>query len=333
VDEAFMIGRVPKPPGRDGRRGHGRRWVLAALLVCAPVGAAASVEIVTLTSVEAEPYTVAFRAFQDALSRQGQQVQIKEYLLKEGAAKERILAEIRSRPPSLILAMGSTATSLAHAQLKEVPIVFCMVLNPIASGLVQSMQSSGNNLTGASLDIPVKLQFEALQSVLPSARRVGVLYNPRETEKVVAPAAKTAATLGLELVTLPVTSPEEVQEMVEALPKKKIDALWSVADSTVFASSRSVEFLLRRTLEARIPVMGLSPTFVKAGALLALSVDYKDVGLQCGEQAALVLAGQAPSSLPITVPRKVTLYINLNVARAIGLTLADRILDKAVLLK
>jgi len=308
-------------------------WGLSGLLVVAPVGAAASAQIVTLTSVEAEPYTMAFRAFQDALSRQGQKVQIKEYVLKEGASKERILAEIRERPPSLVLTMGSSATSLVRGQVKEVPVVFCMVLNPLASGLVQSMQSSGSNLTGASLDIPVKLQFEALQGVVPSVRRVGVLYNPKETEKVVAPAVKTATALGLELVAIPVTSPEEVQEMVDALPRKKIDALWSVADSTVFSSSRSAEFLLRRTLEARIPVMGLSPAFVKAGALLALSVDYKDVGLQCGEQAAQVLAGQLPSSLPITVPRKVTLYVNLNVARAIGITIPSQVLDRAVVLK
>jgi putative ABC transport system substrate-binding protein len=313
-------------------RRSGGPWWLAALVALAPGRAGAS-EIVTLTTVEAEPYTVALRAVQDVLSQQGHRVPLKEYVLKEGPARERILAEIRERPPVLVLTMGSTATSLARAQVKDVPIVFCMVLNPLASGLVQSMQSSGNNLTGASLDIPAKLQFEALRSALPSAKRVGVLYNPKETEKVVAPAVRAAAALGIELVTLPVASAEEVQETVDALPRKKIDALWAVADSTVFSSSRSAEFLLRRTLDAKIPVMGLSPAFVKAGALLALSADYKDVGQQCGEQAAQVLAGQAPSSLPITVPRKVTLYVNVNVARSIGTTIPERVLDSAVLLK
>jgi putative ABC transport system substrate-binding protein len=76
--------------------------------------------------------------------------------------------------------------------------------------------------------------------------------------------------------------------------------------------------------------MGLSPEFVKLGALLALSVDYKDIGLQCGEQAAQVLQGSAPASLPITVPRKVTLHINLNVARVIGLRVPASALEKAV---
>jgi putative ABC transport system substrate-binding protein len=205
-----------------------------------------------------------------------------------------------------------------------------MVLNPQAGGLVQSLQSSGNNLTGASLDIPVKLQFEALQSVVPSVKRIGVFYNPVETEKVVQPAAKVAASMGLELVTIPMSPPEQLQDLADALRSRRLDALWSVADSTVFASSRSVDFLLRRTLDARIPFMGLSPEFVKAGALLALSVDYKDIGLQCGEQAAQVLQGSAPSSVPITVPRKVMLHINLNVARAIGLRVPPPVLEKAV---
>ena len=79
--------------------------------------------------------------------------------------------------------------------------------------------------------------------------------------------------------------------------------------------------------------MGLSPAFVKAGALLALSVDYKDVGVQCGELAAQVLAGQPPPSLPITVPRRVTLYLNLNVAKTISVKIPHRTMEGAVVLR
>jgi putative ABC transport system substrate-binding protein len=115
--------------------------------------------------------------------------------------------------------------------------------------------------------------------------------------------------------------------------RPRIDALWSVADSTVFASDRSIEFLLRQTLQYKIPFMGLSPAFVKAGALLALSVDYRDIGWQCGEQAALVLHGRTPASLPVTTPRRVTLYINTNVARAIGVEIPPGTMAQAVILR
>ena len=205
-------------------------------------------------------------------------------------------------------------------------------LNPVASGLVQSLQASGNNLTGASLDIPVEVQFATLKAVLPAVKTVGVLYNPQETGKVIRAAAPVAAAMGLELIAMPLSSTEKLQETLEQ-QKKKLEALWSVADSTVFASDRAIEFLLRKTLEYKLPFMGLSPGFVKAGALLALSVDYADVGAQCGEQAAQVLAGRPPSLLPVTIPRKVTLYLNLTVAKAIGVAIPPRAMEKAVVLR
>lgn len=307
-------------------------WALAWLSLTPQIALAKDL-IVALKSLEAEPYEAAFQGFKAALRGQGYDVGIKEYVLKEGGAgKDRILAEISDRRPSLILTLGSTATTLIHERVKDVPVVFCMVLNPVASGFVQSMLSSGNNVTGASLDIPAGLQFETLKAVVPFVKKVGVLYNPQETEAVVRPAAKVAAGVGLELIGIPVSSAEKLQDSLER-HRKQIDALWSVADSTVFSSDRSIEFLLRRTLEYRIPFMGLSPAFVKAGALLGLAVNYADVGAQCGEQAAQVLAGRSPASLPITAPRKVALYLNLNVARTIGVVIPPQTLEGAVVLR
>lgn len=237
---------------------------------------------------------------------------------------------LKAQRPALIVTVGSAATSLVQAHVQDIPVVFCMVLNPVASGFVQSRQASGNNLTVASLDIPARLQFETLKALLPHVKKVGVLYNPRETAAIVEPAMQAAAALGLGLIAMPVTAAEQIPTTMSEL-ERQIDALWSVADSTVFESDRSVEFLLRRTLQSRIPFMGLSPAFVKAGALIALSADYRDVGRQCGEEAAQVLAGRAPASLPITTPRKVTPYVNLNVARAIGVEIPTSSMVEAVI--
>ncbi|MBI3988786.1 MAG: ABC transporter substrate-binding protein [candidate division NC10 bacterium] len=289
--------------------------------------------IVVVKSLEAEPYELAFQGFKEGFEKK-YGAGFKEYTLKESdPEKGKVLSELKALRPPLILTLGSSATTVIHEQVKDMPVVFCMVLNPVASGFVQSMESSGNNLTGASLDIPVRAQFETLKAVVPSVKRVGVLYNPGETREVVGPAAEVAREVGLELIAIPVSSVEKLQETLDTLERKKIDALWSVADSTVFSSDRSIEFLLRQTLKSRIPFMGLSPAFVKAGALLALSVDYTDVGVQCGELAVQVLAGQRPSMLPITVPRRVTLYLNMNVAKAIGVKIPARTMEGAVVLR
>ncbi len=309
-------------------------WAGAAVLVLLTPQRVAAVEvIVAVKSVEAGPFADAFQGFKEALTKSGARVTISEYTVKEGGREEaKILSDIKQRRPALILTLGSAATTWIYRQVQDLPIVFCMVLNPVASGFVQTMQSSGNNLTGASLDIPVGLQFETLKAVVPSIKKVGVLYNPQETGQVVSAAAQVAADMGLELIAIPVSSAEKLQETLDH-HKKQLDALWSVADSTVFASDRATEFLLRKTLEYKLPFMGLSPGFVKAGALLALSVDYADVGAQCGEQAAQVLAGRPPPSLPITVPRRVTLYLNLNVAKAIGVAIPPRTMEGAVVLR
>jgi putative ABC transport system substrate-binding protein len=227
--------------------------------------------------------------------------------------------------------MGSAATAQLSKVVKETPVVFCMALNPMASGFVRSMSSSGNNLTGASLDIPPQTQFEAFRSVVPAARKLGVIYNPQETEVVVSQAKKAAKEIGLDLIGAPVASGEKVPEALRSL-EKNVDALWSVADGTAF-SSNSMEYFFLHTLRNKIPFMGLSPAFVKAGALMALSVDYQAVGAQCGGLATRVLAGEYPSSLPITTPQKITLHINLKTAETIGLKIpADR-LKRAVVIR
>jgi putative tryptophan/tyrosine transport system substrate-binding protein len=289
--------------------------------------------VVVIKSLEAKPYEDALQGLKEALAAKGFQPILREYTYTEGRGDAiKLLSDIQNRRPGLIVTLGSAATTLMHSRVQELPMVFCMVLNPVASGFVQSMQASGNNLTGASLDVPAKVQFETLKAVVPSVKRVGVLYNPRETGQVVESAVLEAAEVGLELILSPLDSSEKLQESLANL-QRRIDALWSVADSTVFASDRSIEFLLRQTLQYKLPFMGLSPAFVKAGALLALSVDYRDVGMQCGEQVAAVLGGRPPMSLPISVPRRLTLYLNMNVARAIGVEIPANTMAEAVILR
>jgi len=301
------------------------------LLSSAPVTVAREL-VIALKSLEVKPYKIALRSFKKTLKKNGYHLNIEEHVLQEDSKpKEGLLADIKRKSPRLIVTLGSAATSYIAKDIKDTPVVFCMVLNPTASGFIQSMNASGNNLTGASLDIPLETQFEALRSVIPSARKVGVIYNPSETESVIQEATKAAEQIGLELVSIPIISEEEVPEALRTLDGK-VDALWSVADSTVF-SRGSTKFILLHTLRNKIPFIGLSPAFVKAGALMALATDYQEVGTQCGELAVRILSGDHPSSLPITMPRTITMYLNLNTAEIIGLKIPSDRMKGAVLLR
>ncbi len=302
------------------------------LLSNAPINLAADF-VVIVKSREVEPYDIALKSFRRTLKEKSSDPIIGEYLLPEGGKeKNDLLADIRRKDPRLIVTLGSAATSYISKAIKDIPVTFCMVLNPMASGFIQSMSASGNNLTGASLDIPVQTQFEALRSIVPAAKKVGVIYNPQETETVIQQARRTAKEMGLELVATAINSEDKVPEALRTLDKSSVDALWSVADSTIF-SSGSLEFILLHTLRNKIPFMGLSPAFVKAGALLALDADYQEVGAQCGGQAIKILTGDQPSSLPVTTPQRVTLYVNLKTAENIGLKIPAERLKGAVVLK
>src|SRR5262249_53528069 len=156
------------------------------------------------------------------------------------------------------------ATRAVTGRIKTIPVVFSLVLADGGDGAL--IRRRAPNMTGAAMDIPIIEQFSRLREVIPTLRRVGVVFNPRETGKVIETARSAAATIGLQLVEIPVSSEAQVMKEVEQL-KDRVDALWAVADSTVY-TSRSVDYILLRTLRDAVPFVGLSPSFVKAGALL-----------------------------------------------------------------
>jgi putative ABC transport system substrate-binding protein len=236
------------------------------------------------------------------------------------------MEKIKGSDPDLILAIGTKAALEAKERIKDIPIVFCMVLNPVSSGLVSSMSLPGGNITGASLDIPIKTQFQYMKTVVGHIDSLGVLYNPQETGMLIGEAERIARNMGLKLMAKPISSGREVPRALGDLIGG-VDAIWSVADGIVFP--QSTEYILLNTLRGNTPFMGLSPPFVKAGALLALSCDYGDIGKQAAEIAIEILGGGQPGSITVTAPRNVYLSINMKTAKHIGLSVPDSVIQSA----
>ncbi len=285
-------------------------------------------KIAVIKSRDSTFYNAALKGFRKVLEDKNVK-DITSYNMEDDPRKGReIISKIKTKKLDLILTLGTMATTVASEDIKDLPIVFSAVLNPVDSGLVKDMKSSGNNLTGASMDIPIKTQFEWLKKVAPSIKTIGVLYNPDETKVVIDKASKIAEIMTLKLIAVPVHSEKDVPKATNGL-LRKVDALWSVADTTVFGLKQSRKFILLKTLREKIPFMGLSRFFVQAGALLALSCDYEDIGRQSGELAVRILAGEKPSQIPITVPRKISLLLNLKVAERIGIKIPRHIINEA----
>lgn len=308
------------------------RRLTRTLLLCVCLMAAflptysdpAPLKIAVVLSRDVAPYREAVHGFEDVLKESRRSYKIYEFSTDGvAAARGTLIEKIRAREPDLILTVGSAATSLISDEIRDLPIVFSMVMPSSGSRSLQELREVRPNLTGASMEIPVRTQFIKLIEILPSIKRIGVLYNPAVSGPLVEEATAAASSLGLELVPLAVTSETGVLEMTKTLAQD-VDVLWSVTDSTVF-SHQGLRHILLATLRNRIPFVGLSPSFVKAGALLAISTDYRDMGRQAGEQGLRILTGEETSLVPMTVPRHLSLSINMNTANQIKVRIADEI--------
>ena len=303
-----------------------RGFLVAIILHCimAPLAQAAEkVQIVTVISSSIKPYNESLHGFHKTLNERGVVYEHHEFVLDGTLGEDELISKLRALRPDLIHTVGTKATRIVKDQIKDIPVVFSMVLNPKASGLVESMESPGNNLSGASMDIPIILQFEYMKKILPKTDTVGVIYSNAETGLVVADAKEVSAKLGMKLVGIEVADPSDVTSAMKQLIGE-VDFLWSVADSKVFTRETIREILLA-TLRNKVPFMGLSPGFVRAGALVALDTDAGDIGRKAAEVAASVLEGHSLGKVPVHVPDKVKIVMNRNTMDIIGMELPKEI--------
>jgi putative ABC transport system substrate-binding protein len=250
-----------------------------------------------------------------------------EFDLSSPAPDDRnTVTQIRELKPNLIITVGSKSTALISKEIKDIPIVFSSVLNPVASGFTSSLSSTGSNLTGASLDIPLKTQIENFKLIVPGLRKIGVIYT-RDSEPVVLEAKKVCQERGLELVSVSISSEKEIPQAIGDL-EQRIDGFWAVADTVIF-TPQSTQYLLLNTLRNGIPFMGPFSSFVQDGALFSLIWDDKDIGRQAGELASRILSGEDPGKIPITTPRMIYLILNLRTAEQINLKIPPNIVSVA----
>src|SRR5947208_12756453 len=295
-----------------------------ALAVPAEAGAApipADLRITAIVSQDAPQYLEALEGCRTLLEQQGVRAPIDVQALHgDAAAATAALQRARQDRAGLILTLGSLGTQAAVREMHDLPIVAGLVLN--ADDLAKAP-----NAAAVVLEFPIETQLRYLQRLLPAQRNVGVLFNPSENQARIDAATRVAAALGLTLFARKVESPKELPDALDSL-NKRADVLWGVADQIVL-NPQTVKPILLFSLRNRIPFVGLSATWVKAGALYALDRDYKDIGRQCGELALKILQGPAPSALPPVPPRKVVYSVNLKMARLLKLDLGGQVLQAA----
>lgn len=272
-------------------------------------------KIAVLMSDDAPPYQAALSGFQESLTRHGLAVSYEVYALHGSPAESRRAAQsIQHHGTHLVYALGAVgAGGVIDAQI-DAPVIACLLLNLADVKKVP-------RAAGVALEIPVEVQFQWLTRMLPNAKRIGVLFNPKENQDTVNVAARVAHEMGFILTARPIETPRDIPAALNHLANEA-DVVWGLPDHVVL-SPETAQPLLLFSLRNRLPFIGLSTSWAKAGALYALDRDYGDLGAQCGELARAMLDGQSPESLPPASPRKVVYAINLKTARQMKITLPE----------
>ena len=275
--------------------------------------------VAIIQSSDITSYDRTVKAFLDNLP--STQKQVHKFSLQGNLNNGRaVISKILALEIDVIVAVGLKAALVVRQGLPSVPSIFCMVLDPVKYRLTNS------NMAGIALEIPFKDQMQSLQEVLPKVRRVGVLYNPLKTERIVKAASPQAKVLGIELVAKMVSSEKDVPATLRSIVHQ-IDALWLLPDSTVLTPD-SFNFLLQTTLEANIPVVGFSPDLVSKGALLSVHFSYEDVGRQAAHLAKKFLNGKKFTPGVVLPPKPLRLAINLNTANFLGISVPPDVLTR-----
>jgi len=299
-------------------RGHPLQALLrgiATAIACVAVATAhqvghaqtARTRVIALLSLDAAPYKEALNGLQQQLSSTPG-IQIDSYLMQGDARAAANAIQAARDGGAVLVTLGTAATQTVLSSDAATPVVAALVFSS------ESLRRP--SVTAVTLDMPVETQFDWLRKILPDQHTVGVLYNPKENQQRVDAAMRMAQARGLKLLARPVETPQELPAALEAM-SHQIDVLWSLTDAVVI-SPQTAQPILLFCFRNKIPLVGLSSTWVKAGALYSLDWDYGDIGRQTGELVQRIVHGAKPAELPAAMPRKLTYAINIKSAEQLG---------------
>lgn len=247
-------------------------------------------------------------------------------------ALRRFAQEFVQKRMDLIFTATYVGASMAKeaTQTANVPVVFGPAGDPVETGLVKSITTSGNNLTGVStlsLELTAK-RLEMLTRMIPKARSVAIPFNPddRFSQDVVKQAYRAAEKLRLSLVECRGRNAEEIRASVGALRREGVDAVFAIPDVLV---NNQVEALSGIARDLKLPYFVHIRSLVERGALASYGINTFQIGKQAARLADKVFNGTRPADIPIETPRKLEMVINLRVAKEIGLGVPNQLLREA----
>jgi putative ABC transport system substrate-binding protein len=212
-----------------------------------------------------------------------------------------IIRHIEKKTPDLIFTIGLNALKLAQ-KAEGVPIAFSMVSNP------EAKLASMNNIYGISMNVAAKEQLSSLLLLLPPIRKIGIVYDPDKSLALYEEALEAAASQGIELVSIVITSSIDVPSAIKKA-MHDVNAFWMVPDTTVIYPE-SLKLLMLTSFEKKVPILTFSDIYLEMGALVAMSIDTESIGRQACDLIQNILSGSNDINNHVRPPSNPVLSIN-----------------------
>ena len=316
-----------------------RRRIISSLALTASVALlplaqaqTAPVKSVAVTAIVDHPALDAVRkGVEDELKAQGWQAgkNLKyQYQSAQGnaATAGQIVRKFIGDKADAIVAIATPSAQAAAAATSSVPIVFSAVTDPVAAKLVKDLKAPGGNVTGVSDRLPLAPQVDLMLKVVPTAKRVGIVYSPGEINSTILIKELKAvlAQRGMTLVSAAAPRTVDVQAATKSLVGK-VDLIYSSTDNNVVSA---YETMVRVATDAKLPMIAADTSSIKRGAVAALGMNYYDMGRQTGKMVVRILKGEKPGSIAVEEGRTTMLELNAKAAREQGATLSAALLKE-----
>jgi putative tryptophan/tyrosine transport system substrate-binding protein len=230
--------------------------------------------------------------------------------------------ELVESRPDVIVSSTTPATAALQRETRTIPIVFVVVSDPVGAGFVTSLPRPGGNITGF-INIEAAMGgkwLEILKEVAPRVTRVGIMFNPDTApgggHYFLDSFQAAARSLGVEGTTAPVRSDADIEMVMTSLARDQ-GGLIVMTDSFMQVHRATIITLASRSM---MPIVYPEPFFTKDGGLIAYGPNYLDLFRRAAASVDRILRGTKPSDLPVQIPTKFDLAINLKTAKALGLT-------------
>lgn len=248
----------------------------------------------------------------------------------DGGAASQIIDNFVAKKADLICAIATPMAQSAYSAAKKdnIPVIFTAVTDPVLAELANADGTPVGEITGTSDKLPVESQLEMIRTILPDAKKIGIMYSTSEINSVSAieEYKAAAADYGFEIVESGVSSTADIPLAADNL-LEKVDCINNLTDNTVVSS---LPVILDKAAKKNIPVFGSEIEQVRIGCLATVGLDYISLGEQTGKMAAKVLKGEKKASeMNFEIIEEASFYGNNKVAENLGITIPESLTKTA----